>query len=504
MRLFSTSLLPRDLAGRLRRLGALGALFSAVAAPAFAQGPFTGKPRYQVQVRQAGGSINGQFELELFPAIAPHHVRNWDSLVTYHFFDTTAFHRVVPGFVIQGGDPNSRHGPRSTWGYGQPNQPTVNAEFTALSHERGILSAARDNNINSASSQFFICVAAARSLNGQYSAYGQVTSGMSVVDQIVNAPRDADDNPLQKIEMFVTRLPGDNNAVPGAPGLVAPASGSATSSSPVLRWHAVPTAMLYTAQLSPDSTFTTSVLRLQASQLDSSLTVPSDSLLASTRYYWRIEANNGGRVSTSVVWNFRTGLAAPTLVSPSLGAQNISVTPLLTWQAVPGADSYRLQLARGLQFTPSQILFDQDSIATTSFQVPASAMLPANRVCHWRVQAYQAGLPGFRSAPWNFRTGTAMAVATAAATPELLAQNTPNPAPAGTPTVIHYTLPAPGSAELTITDLLGRLVAQPLPHAEQIAGDHQVTVSTAGLAPGVYLYHLHVGGQTVTRRLVVL
>ena len=115
---------------------------------------------------------------------APRAVAYWDSLVGVQFFDSTAFHRVVPGFVVQGGDPNSRRGPRSTWGFGQPNQPNVPAEFSALSHERGILSAARDMNINSANSQFFICVAAARFLNGQYTVVGKVIKGMEIVDQI--------------------------------------------------------------------------------------------------------------------------------------------------------------------------------------------------------------------------------------------------------------------------------------------------------------------------------
>src|SRR5437868_7957173 len=126
---------------------------------------YTGKPRFQIVTTQASATL-GVIHVELFPTIAPRHVRNFDSLVSKQFYDTTAFHRVVPGFVIQGGDPNSRSGPVSTWGYGQPGQPTVKAEFSVARHERGILSAARSNNINSATSQFFICVAPACNLYG--------------------------------------------------------------------------------------------------------------------------------------------------------------------------------------------------------------------------------------------------------------------------------------------------------------------------------------------------
>ncbi|HOZ87941.1 MAG TPA: peptidylprolyl isomerase, partial [Bacteroidia bacterium] len=138
---------------------------------------YTGKPMYEILTKQ-NNAVLGSIIVELFPTIAPKHVRNFDSLVSTGFYDTTAFHRCVPSFVIQGGDPNTRHGPISTWGYGQPNQPTVNAEFGPVKHVRGSFSAARSSNINSATSQFFICVAAASNLNGQYSLYGRVTSGM--------------------------------------------------------------------------------------------------------------------------------------------------------------------------------------------------------------------------------------------------------------------------------------------------------------------------------------
>ena len=105
-------------------------------------------PHYVISVTHGGNAI-GQIELELFPDIAPLHCKNFDSLVAIKFYDGLAFHRVVPGFVIQGGDPNSRNKPESTWGQGDPSQKKVPAEFSTKSHLRGIMSAARlGNDIN--------------------------------------------------------------------------------------------------------------------------------------------------------------------------------------------------------------------------------------------------------------------------------------------------------------------------------------------------------------------
>lgn len=167
---------------------------------------FTTNPHYiiSVKLKEANQEL-GEIEIELFPDVAPKHVRNFDSLVSIKFFDGCAFHRVIPGFMIQGGDPNSKDKPKNTWGYGDPSQTRVPAEFNKIKHERGILSAARSNDPNSATSQFFIMVASAPHLDGQYTAYGKVVNGMDVVDKIVNQPRDARDNPLDKVEMTIRK-----------------------------------------------------------------------------------------------------------------------------------------------------------------------------------------------------------------------------------------------------------------------------------------------------------
>ncbi len=266
---------------------------------------YTGKPRFEIATRRHyttslgadSAAPLGIINIELFPNIAPRHTRNFDSLVSTDFYDSTAFHRVIPGFVIQGGDPNSRSGPPSSWGSGQPGQPTVMAEFSAAKHLRGIMSAARlPNNINSATSQFFICVAAAANLNGQYSVHGRVTSGMSVVDTIVNEPRNLTTNrPFKKIDMFVTYI-GSNDTVPNPPAMISPADQFPcvdTASPLFLKWAAQNDGIIYHAELSTDPTFTASVDSLNTANL----TWLVSNLAGNTTYYWRVKTNNGGHFS---------------------------------------------------------------------------------------------------------------------------------------------------------------------------------------------------------------
>ncbi len=141
----------------------------------------------------------GTIEAQLYNDIAPKTVAHMEALAKSGFFDSLLFHRVIPGFVIQGGDPNSRNGAPDTWGMGAPGQPTVDAEFSKEMHKRGILSMARrGNDVNSATSQFFICVADVPSLDNQYTVWGRVTKGMDVVDKIALTPRDQRDRPKQK------------------------------------------------------------------------------------------------------------------------------------------------------------------------------------------------------------------------------------------------------------------------------------------------------------------
>jgi peptidyl-prolyl cis-trans isomerase B (cyclophilin B) len=148
------------------------------------------------------GESWGEIVLQFYPEVAPNHVNNFCKLAQDSFYDGCTFHRVIPGFMIQGGDPNSKNPDRSTHGMGGPGYH-VNAEFNDKPHTRGVVSMARAQDPNSAGSQFFICVADAAFLNGQYTGFGEVESGMDVVDRVVAAKRDGNDNPLERIEMRV-------------------------------------------------------------------------------------------------------------------------------------------------------------------------------------------------------------------------------------------------------------------------------------------------------------
>jgi len=141
----------------------------------------------------------GEIDIRFFPDVAPNHVKNFIDLSEKGFYNGTKFHRVIAGFVIQGGDPNTVSGPRSTWGTGGSGK-NVAAEFNSIHHSRGILSMARSNNPNSASSQFFICVADVGQLDNQYTVFGKVTKGMDVADKIVAASKGME-NPTEPVTL---------------------------------------------------------------------------------------------------------------------------------------------------------------------------------------------------------------------------------------------------------------------------------------------------------------
>jgi len=129
----------------------------------------------------------GDITLEFFLDKAPRHVENFIELAEKRFYDGTRFHRVIPGFMIQGGDPNTQSNDTSTWGRGGPGFK-IDAEFNDVHHERGILSMARSSDPNSAGSQFFVVHGEAGFLDRQYTAFGRVTDGFEALDTIANAP----------------------------------------------------------------------------------------------------------------------------------------------------------------------------------------------------------------------------------------------------------------------------------------------------------------------------
>ena len=168
----------------------------------------------------------GDMVLEFYEEVAPMHVESFKALADEGYFDNTAFHRVIPGFVIQGGDPNSKGDDIMRWGSGgsagkffgignEKDNKTwkIPAEFNDKKHVKGTLSMARSKEPNSAGSQFFICHAATPQLNNQYTVFGQVIDGLEIIDQIVysETPRKQNpgyrgpdaDYPFEKVEMKI-------------------------------------------------------------------------------------------------------------------------------------------------------------------------------------------------------------------------------------------------------------------------------------------------------------
>jgi peptidyl-prolyl cis-trans isomerase B (cyclophilin B) len=132
----------------------------------------------------------GKIKLRFFPDVAPKHVENFKKLAREGFYNGLAFHRVIPNFIIQGGDPTTRGDDRSRWGMGEPGQPNIPAEFSDRPYVRGTLGAARTSDPDSATSQFFITLKEYPEWNGQYTVFGEVIEGLNVVQIISNAPSD--------------------------------------------------------------------------------------------------------------------------------------------------------------------------------------------------------------------------------------------------------------------------------------------------------------------------
>ena len=148
----------------------------------------------------------GTMILEFYPDLAPGHVENFKKLAKKGFYDGTCFHRVMPGFMIQGGDPNTKNeSAKDSWGMGGPGY-TIKAEFNAKHHARGILSMARTSDPDTAGSQFFICHADAGSLDNQYTVFGNLIKGFDVLDKIATTPTEPPNRPVKRVTIESVKI----------------------------------------------------------------------------------------------------------------------------------------------------------------------------------------------------------------------------------------------------------------------------------------------------------
>src|SRR3984957_8085557 len=151
-------------------------------------------------------TTEGEMVIEFWPDVAPGHVENLKKLAQKGFYDGTAFHRVIKGFMIQGGDPLTKDDAKqSQWGTGGPGYQ-IKAEFNDKAHVRGVLSMARSNDPNSAGSQFFICHGDPRFLDKQYTAFGKLIKGDDVLEKIGTTPTHPGDRPVKRMGIISIKI----------------------------------------------------------------------------------------------------------------------------------------------------------------------------------------------------------------------------------------------------------------------------------------------------------
>jgi peptidyl-prolyl cis-trans isomerase B (cyclophilin B) len=153
----------------------------------------------------------GEMVAEFWPEVAPKTVENFKKLAREGFYDGTAFHRVIKGFMIQGGDPLTKdESKQSAWGTGDPGYKVV-AEFNDKSHTRGVLSMARSQDVNSAGSQFFICHGSPKFLDHQYTGFGKLIKGDDVLEKIATTKTGPNDRPVKRVNVESVKIvPADS------------------------------------------------------------------------------------------------------------------------------------------------------------------------------------------------------------------------------------------------------------------------------------------------------
>lgn len=466
-----------------------------------------GRPQYKIRNERAGEFI-GDIIIELFPYVAPLHVANFDSLVAIAFYDSTAWHRVVPEFVIQGGDPNSKHGPRDTWGYGDSTQATVPAEFSKISHLTGIIGAARDEDINSATSQFYINTFDNTGLDGNYTAYGIVVEGMDVAYDIESSPRDANDNPHEKIEMFITKI-GMNESTPGVPDLITPNDNvTAFTLDTNFVWTPVESAVLYMMEIARDTAFTDIALRDSFEVMNGNIVAKIREIeFGEKKFFWRVRANNGAKFGEySEIRRFTTSIAPPVLLFPPDSSTGVTINPLFLWEEAEGANSYRLQMVKTFPtFDPLRLIVDEAGLTSTEFQLNG---LENNRRYYWRVLSETDEYDSPYSPIYVFTTEDISDVKDENIPRKfMLGQNYPNPF--NPTTKIKFSVPSAAqfnqsaSTRLVLYNLLGQEIKTIL-NKNLMPGNYEVEVDGSNLPSGVYLYKLISGENSQTKKMVLI
>jgi len=454
------------------------------------------KPQYEVRTERAD-TLLGNFIIELFPGIAPLHSAYFDSLVSESFYDSTAIHRIAPGFVIQGGDPNSINGPEDTWGFGDSNQVNIPAEFSGVSHQYGIIGAARDTDINSANSQYYVNLGNNNFLDWNYTAYGRVLEGMDFVEYIATVPYDSDtERPDEKIEVFITRM-GETNSTPEIPTILSPTNDQGGFlEKDTLKWE-TDDAVMYHLQISKSPTFDSLIYD---GQHGFDFYALEDVEFPNIDYYWKVSAHNGGNESEfSEVHHFSSSIEAPILVYPIWNDDSISVTPEFRWLPVDGATKYRLQISDKVYFTEDLIVYDVDTI-TNIFHTPPP--LEPDESYYWQVYSMTDEYQGPKSEYRRFVT-PALTGVTDVELPNRFALNQNYPNPFNPATTISYSIAKSSEVVIKLFNIQGKEIAT-LINDQQPQGNYKIDFDASQLSSGVYYYQINAGNFTETKKMVFL
>jgi cyclophilin family peptidyl-prolyl cis-trans isomerase len=454
------------------------------------------KPQYQIRTERAD-TLLGNIIIELFSGIAPLHAAYFDSLVNISFYDSTAIHRVDPDFVIQGGDPNSINGPENTWGEGDSSQVNIPAEFSGVSHQWGIIGAARDTDINSANSQYYINLGANNFLDWNYTAYGQVLEGMDLVEFISTVPSNEEtERPDEKIKVFVTKI-GSTNEIPQIPILKLPNDTPGILSSDSLKWENVDGAVMYNLQISKTQTFDSIYTE---EQVGFNFYKIKELELGNLDYYWKVSAHNGGNESEfSEVRHFISSIEAPILVSPEANDDSISLVQEFRWLPVEGATKYRLQISDGPLFTDRYIVYDIDTITNTFYTSPP---LEPNESYYWQVYSMTDQYLGPKSEFRRFVTPALTSLSNIELPDKFsLEQNFPNPFNPNT--TIKYSIAKQSDVVITLYDIAGGEVAT-LINKVQSQGNYEINFNGQHLASGIYYYKLRANNFVETKKMILL
>jgi hypothetical protein len=282
-----------------------------------------------------------------------------------------------------------------------------------------------------------------------------------------------------------------NDSVPDAPVLNAPAdSATGILNTQNFTWSSVNSAVLYTIELSTDPAFST--IDISRTLGINFSTMPT--LLGSTTYYWRVKSNNGGHESSySNVRTFNSATAAAQLIYPPDSATGINLNPIFSWDPVPNADSYTLQVSTSSTFTTQSMVYNTAGITATSQQVNNLNPL---QYYYWRVRSASGTIQGFYSTKFSFTTGTTIGIDE----PDIqMISLYPNPSSEFIN--LSVLLKHPGQATITLSDKLGRMVYNASENLQSDLLEHSIPVK--GFSAGLYLLTIEVNGNLLSRKVAV-